>query len=284
MHTKYGGDRHLIHVCPESNNSIQQGGLAFYVMKDKGRIAGPWHDSTFVMPRQQGWIPEQCKWIEGGNPQYPPLPWFKNIGNIIESTPSFRLIYWIFTLEHGDVAKSNWCTYAKMKWKHVKSIGHGTPSQIKDAVSKLPDIYTTFLLDIPKSHDSNIKLSDYINVIETIKNGDVQGNMHGVEKENVMNHRPHVFVFSNMRAPRDAMTKKRFIEVEISPDGKWTFVDGPRGTQGSKRTIDPEDEGILGGTAKRLHNSGDPSGDSGTAVSVHLINPHCKLLGGYKSR
>ena len=43
----------------------------------------------------------------------------------------------------------------------------------------------------------------------------------------------------------------------ISPDGKWTFVDGPRGTQGSKRTLDPEDEGILGGTAKRLQNSGD---------------------------
>jgi hypothetical protein len=95
--------------------------------------------------------------------------------------------------------------------------------------------------------------------------------VHGGEKDNVVNNRPDVIVFSNMRAPRDEMTQTRVIEVEISPDGKWTFVDGLRGTQGSKRTIDSEDEGILGGTAKRLQNSGDPIGDSGTAVSVLAI-------------
>ena len=35
----------------ESNNSVQQGALAFYVMKDESRQAGPWYDSTYKLPK-----------------------------------------------------------------------------------------------------------------------------------------------------------------------------------------------------------------------------------------
>ena len=42
-----GGHGRDVTVLPESNNSIQQGGLSFYVIKDDTRKAGPWYDPSF---------------------------------------------------------------------------------------------------------------------------------------------------------------------------------------------------------------------------------------------
>lgn len=42
-----GYDRRDVTFLPEFNNSVTQGGLAFYCMKDDTRKEGPWHDPSY---------------------------------------------------------------------------------------------------------------------------------------------------------------------------------------------------------------------------------------------
>lgn len=59
-----GFDRRDVSIQPESNNSIQQGGLSFYVMKDETRIAGPWHDSAYRPVKKRKYEGNDLKCME----------------------------------------------------------------------------------------------------------------------------------------------------------------------------------------------------------------------------
>lgn len=198
-------------ALPESNNSIQQGGLTFYCMDDQKDIwCKPIRDGPEMRPK--GWIPAQCQSIVDN-----PRPWMTSLMEKIDSFPDHRKIIWICTLDgKGGVGKSLFNTWLEASQKGIY-LGSGTPTQILEATIAEGE-HRCFTLDLPKSGDTNIKLTDYINVIETVKNGFIKTAMHGKRKKLIMNNRPHVIVFSNILPVYKAMTEGRIECYTINPD------------------------------------------------------------------
>jgi len=197
---------------PESNKSIEQGGLSFYVMDDQKDVWLPVRcDPSYQVPRKSDWIPDMCKHIVED-----PRPWFTSVITKLKGPPHHRFIIWICTLAGlGGVGKSLFNCYL-----HVtglgKSIGQGTPIQLQERVIAIGE-YKGYTLDLPKTMATENKIGDYINSIEIIKNGFIATAMHGKPKELVMNQRPHIVVFSNRLPPYEQMTEGRFDVYTIDP-------------------------------------------------------------------
>lgn len=208
-----GIDKRDITFLPESNKSIEQGGLAFYVMDStKDVFLPPRYDSSYKPTKPKDWIPTQCLSIKEN-----PRPWMKSVLDMLEASPHHRQIIWICTLDgKGGVGKSLFNLYLEATGKAC-FLGSGTPTQILEAVCAEGE-QRAFTLDLPKSGDSNIKIGDYINVIEVVKNGFIKTAMHGKRKKLIMDNRPHVTAFSNCFPPFKAMTEGRFLVFTINPD------------------------------------------------------------------
>lgn len=210
--TMRGMDRRDITILPESNRSIQQGGLAFYVMDStKPRFLEPRSDPSYKPKRPRYFCPLQCEYHRDN-----PRPWMKSQLEILNSAPPHRAITWICTLEGlGGVAKSNWNTYLQsMGWCHY--VGDGTPINLKQNVIKAGE-RRAYSFDLPKTFDRASPLSDYINAIEVIKNGHVCATMHGKPEMLIMDVRPHIFVYANCIPPFSSMTQGRFNVYTIDP-------------------------------------------------------------------
>lgn len=197
---------------PESNKSIEQGGLAFYVMDSTKDVWLPMRcDSSFQPPRARDWIPEQCWHIRDT-----PRPWMTTLTDIIRGPPDHRAILWICTLEgKGGVAKSGFNTYVEASGMG-KYLGAGTPLQIQEACISDGE-HRCYTLDLPKTFASDNKLGDYVNALEIVKNGFIKTGMHGKRKRLMMNIRPHEIVFCNILPPFHLMTDGRFIVYTIDP-------------------------------------------------------------------
>lgn len=209
----HGIPKEDVHICPESNKSIEQGGLAFYVMDKTKKLFLPMRaDRSFKPFRPLNWIPEMCKEIVEN-----PRPWMRALNEIIEFEPHHRAIIWICTLNgKGGVGKSLYNTWLECSGKGV-FIGSGTPVQLQEAVI-CDGESLCYTLDLPKTFAVDNKIGDYINAIEVIKNGFIKTGMHGKRKKLVMNKRPHVIVFSNRLPPYESMTEGRFLCYTINPD------------------------------------------------------------------
>lgn len=207
-----GFDRRDITFLPESNKSIQQGGLAFYVMDDeKARFLPMRADSTFQIARKKDWIPNMCKHIVDS-----PRPWMTSVLDILTQKPSHRSIIWICTLGgFGGVGKSLFVSYLEAK-RLACWIGDGTPTQIKEAVIQSGE-RQAYLVDMPKTFAHDNRMCDYINAIETVKNGFIKTAMHGKPKVLLMDNRPHMFCFCNQHPPYAQMTDGRFDVKTINP-------------------------------------------------------------------
>lgn len=207
-----GFDKRDITFLPESNKSIQQGGLAFYVMDDtKPRFSEMRCDPSYKIPRGPDWIPNQCRCLLDGT-----RPWAKSLIDIIDGPPSHRSIIWICTLGgFGGVQKSLLVLYLEAINKAIW-IGDGTPTQIKEAVISEGE-QLAYLVDMPKTFAHDNRMSDYINAIETIKNGFIKTAMNGKRKKLMMNNRPHVIVFANRLPDFSSMTHGRFDCYTIDP-------------------------------------------------------------------
>lgn len=197
----------------ESNKSIEQGGLAFYVMDSTKDVFLPVRaDKSFTRKRPRDWIPAMCQSIVDD-----PRPWMTSVLTKLEAFPHHRAIIWICTLEgKGGVGKSLFNTYLEASGK-ATYLGVGTPTQILEAVCSEGE-QRAYTLDLPFTGDSNIKMGDYISAIETVKNGFIKTAMHGKRKSLIMDNRPHVIVFSNKLPPYQSMTEGRFHAYTINPD------------------------------------------------------------------
>lgn len=209
-----GFDARDITFLPESNKSIQQGGLSFYVMDDTKKLFLPFRcDPRYTIPRKKNWIPDMCKCIVDN-----PRPWMTTVLNILAGIPHHRQVIWICTIMYGGVAKSLFNTYLEAAGIAIY-IGDGTPTQIKEAVISEGE-HRAYTVDLPKTFAHDNRIGDYINCIETIKNGFVKTAMHGKRKKLVMNQRPHFIVFSNSYPPFNMMTEGRFnvFTIDASKD------------------------------------------------------------------
>ena len=207
-----GFDVRDVTFLPESNKSIAQGGLSFYVMDDsKQRFLEMRADPTFTPHRKPDWVPDMCKDVVDN-----PRPWTTTLIEMLEQPPSHRQVIWICTLGgHGGVQKSLVTAYLDATGRAC-SIGQGTPIQLQEGVIYAGE-HRAYTLDIPKTMAKDNKIDDYINAVEIIKNGLVITAMHGKRKKLQMNIRPHVVVFSNRLPPYESMTEGRFDVYTIDP-------------------------------------------------------------------
>lgn len=221
-----GFDRRDLTFLPESNKSIQQGGLAFYVMDDSKELFHPFRcDSAYKQPRSINWIPRMCHTIRDN-----PRPWMTSLNAILADEPHHRAIIWVCTLDGlGGVGKSLYCAYLEATHTAIY-IGDGTPTQIKESVISEGE-HRAYTCDMPMTFAKDNRLGDYINAIETVKNGFIKTGMHGKRKKLLMDQRPHFVCFANCLPPFSMMTNGRYHLYTVDPNKPH-----------DQQTLDPGDE------------------------------------------
>lgn len=182
---------------PESNNSIQQGGLAFYVMKDETRVDGPWYDSSYKVPKPK-------KVYEGNDLacMENPFKWQKwCIDRFSAPCNEDRDIIWIYNAK-GCAGKSKLMKWMMYKGYDMARVPMGTATQIKTSiVGKGPkEIY---LVDLPRVRGADERINEVFSALEEVKNGWVESAMYG-KSDDILMEPPHVMVFSN-EVPNMAM-------------------------------------------------------------------------------
>lgn len=183
-----GYDRQDVTFIPESNNSIAQGGLSFYVMKDDTRVAGPWHDPEYK--------PNKRKRYEGNDLacMNEPFPFQAKIIEMIKETPNDRDIIWWYN-QAGCAGKSKLMKYLRFTSDEVARVPMGSATQIKTAViEKGP--HRTYMVDLPRVRGADERQQELFSALEEIKNGWVESPMYGKNAELLMEP-PHVHIFSN---------------------------------------------------------------------------------------
>lgn len=183
-------DRRDITVCPESNNSIQQGGLAFYVMKDETKVDGPWHDPTYRTRKFVPYTMKDLKMMET------PLPFQQSILDACALEPDDRTINWVANFT-GCAGKSKLMKYMRMMPGYdMARISLGSATQIKTSIiGKGP--HRIYMVDLPKVRGSDERVQELFSAIEEIKNGWVESPMYGKSDQELLMEPPHVWIFSN---------------------------------------------------------------------------------------
>lgn len=173
---------------PESNNSINQGGLSFYVMKDDTREEGPWYDPSYNPRKRVRYEGNDLACMDN------PLPFQKKIMDMCLEEPNDRTINWI--VSSGNNGKSKLMKKMRMDPAYdMARIPMGTATQIKTSiVNKGP--HRIYMMDLPKSQGKDERLQDTFSAIEELKNGWVETAMYG-KSEDLLMEPPHVWVFSN---------------------------------------------------------------------------------------
>ena len=184
-----GYDRRDVTFLPESNNSISQGGLSFYVMKDDTCIEGPWHDPTYN-PRKR--VVYEGKDLEC---MKTPFNFQKRIMDICSSEPNDRDMNWVYN-SNGCGGKSKMMKFMRMnsEWDMAR-VPMGSATQIKTSViEKGP--HKMYMVDLPRVRGGDERQQELFSALEEIKNGWVESPMYGKTAELLMEP-PHIWIFSN---------------------------------------------------------------------------------------
>ena len=183
-------DMRDITFLPESNNSIVQGGLAFYVLKDETRVDGPWYDPTYVPRRRNLYKGEDLDCMKE------PRPFQKTIIDAVCEPPDDRTINWIVNVL-GCTGKSKLMKYLRMNPQcfDFARVPLGTATQIKTSVIAKGS-RRIYMVDLPRVRGSDERQQELFSALEEIKNGWVESPMYGKTDELLMMP-PHVWVFSN---------------------------------------------------------------------------------------
>lgn len=177
---------------PESNKSICQGGLSFYVMKDDTRVEGPWHDPTYR--------PKKVVVYEGKDLacMKTPREFQSYVMRQCRAQPNDRDMYWWWN-QSGCGGKSKLMKFMRMslgdeKWDMAR-VPMGSATQIKTAViEKGP--HRIYMVDLPRVRGSDERQQELFSALEEIKNGWVESPMYGKAAELLMEP-PHIHIFSN---------------------------------------------------------------------------------------
>lgn len=190
-----GFDRRDLTFRPESNNSVQQGGLSFYVMKDDTRVDGPWYDPSFKQPKKR-------KVYEGRDLQCVidhPRDFQAEIIRRITAPPDTRCIDWVWN-QSGCAGKSVLMKYLVFKEFDVCRVPLGSATQIKTSVVEKANQNgggsRTYMVDLPRVRGNDERANELFSAIEEIKTGWVETAMYG-KPQSLFMEPPHVWVFSN---------------------------------------------------------------------------------------
>lgn len=204
-----GIDRQDLTFLPESNNSIKQGGLSFYVMKDETRVEGPWHDSTYKVRKRKTYEGRDLACMAS------PFPWQQTIIVSIEGNADDRSINWVVNVA-GCAGKSKLMKYLRFMDYDMCRVPLGTATQIKTSVvAKGP--HTCYMVDLPRVRGSDERQSEIFSALEEVKNGWVETAMYGQHAELLMEP-PHIWCFSN-EWPNPALASIDRWKVWLLEDG-----------------------------------------------------------------
>lgn len=205
-----GIKRQLVTFGVESNNSIKQGGLAFYVMKDETRVDGPWHDPTYKPPKKR-------KLYDGADLacMENPRPMQQMVIDKLREEPEDRYLYWWADL-NGGAGKSKLLKWLKFKGFDVAKVPLGTATQIKTSVIEQGE-HAAYLVDLPRVQGKEESQRDLFSALEEIKNGWVVSAMYGKSGELMMKP-PHVHIFSNEFPNPHVSSLDRWIIMAVSHD------------------------------------------------------------------
>jgi len=191
-------------LSPESNKSIASDnvGLAFYVMKDDTRQAGPWHDPTHTPKKVNTYQGDDLQCMET------PFPFQATIIAELSQPPDDRTINWVYNAQ-GCAGKSKLMKYLRMnKEFDFARVPLGTATQIKTSViSKGP--HRIYCVDLPRVRGSDERQQELFSALEEIKNGWVESPMYGKTAELLMMP-PHVWIFSNEVPNRQFASRDRW--------------------------------------------------------------------------
>jgi hypothetical protein len=183
-----GFDRRDVTVLPESNNSIQQGGLSFYVIKDDTRKAGPWYDPSFKPKKRNTYEGRDLRCMDE------PYNWQKHIMDVINEEPDDRTINWVYNAS-GCAGKSKLMKFLRWTNPEMARVGLGSATQIKTAVIE-KGAHKIYMVDLPRVRGGDERQQELFSALEEIKNGWVESPMYGKAAELLMEP-PHIWIFSN---------------------------------------------------------------------------------------
>lgn len=193
-----------IHVTACS--SAGKEALRSYCMKDDTRVEGPFG----VRPIYMG----EDVWCVGTNPNR-----FQQWAlNILKSRANDRKIIWVFNPQ-GNIGKSLLTKYCQ--WKGLAArVPEGSAAQMKTFVTTL-GAKPGYICDIPRVSGKDERQTDLFSLLESIKNGFVQGCMYGKIEELLMLP-AHVICFSNTvpnlhHASRDRWEVYKAIRSDQTP-------------------------------------------------------------------
>lgn len=180
--------RDTMTFLPESNNSIAQGGLSFYVMKDDTRVEGPWHDPSYKPRKRVTYEGRDLACMDN------PRSFQKYIIDDIATEPDDRTMNWWYN-QSGCGGKSKLMKWLRFTRDDVARVGLGSATQIKTAIiEKGP--HRAYMVDLPRVRGSDERQQELFSALEEIKNGWVESPMYGKAGELLMEP-PHIHIFSN---------------------------------------------------------------------------------------
>jgi len=183
-----------------------------YCTKEDTRIG----ERPFLSPNLQKYTARDVSLFEDRASWF---PWQVKIYNMVFDRISGRIknaddrsIIWI-TDKAGNTGKSKFTKYLCHRYRDIIKVPFGTSSQIRSAVIAA-GMKRVYLIDIPRTLGSDDSLQSVMSAIEDIKNGFVTSAMYG-KYESLLFEPPHVFVFSNDRAPTELLSLDRWERYEM---------------------------------------------------------------------
>jgi hypothetical protein len=184
-----GYNRIDLTFLPETNNSLTQGGLSFYVMKDDTRIDGPWYDPSYNPKKRVIYEARDLECMK-----YPRM-FQSEIMRICAGQPNDRDMNWVVNFS-GSGGKSKLMKFMRMTltWDMAR-VPMGSATQIKTSVIE-KGAHKIYMVDLPRVRGSDERQQELFSALEEIKNGWVESPMYGKNAELLMEP-PHIWIFSN---------------------------------------------------------------------------------------
>lgn len=182
------------HLSPTSKANC---GNAFYVMKEDGRIEGPWSDKTVV-----NYIPQRVR-------DFQPFPWQEKVLEIAMDVND-RVIHVIHD-PFGNTGKSTLVIYMATHGKACNIPPMKDHKDIMRMVMNKPK-NRCYMIDLPRASDKR-HMTNMWAAIETVKSGYAYDDRYEFKDEYF--EPPNIIVFTNIVPDRSLLSEDRWIVWSI---------------------------------------------------------------------
>lgn len=184
------------HLSPTSKANC---GNTFYVMKEGGRLEGPWSDKTLVT-----YIPERVR-------DFKPFPWQEKVLELAMDVND-RVIHVIHD-PHGNTGKSTLVIYMATHGKACNIPPMKDHKDIMRMVMNKPK-NRCYMIDLPRASDKRHMCNMWA-AIETVKSGYAYDDRYEFKDEYF--EPPNIVVFTNVVPDRSLLSDDRWVI--------WSIVD-----------------------------------------------------------